>query len=130
MKKIMYLFGFLVLLLSIQCAKSQNYKSVDAATFKTKLDSLPNEILLDVRTPEEYLAGHLHNATNIAWGSEFFKTNLSYIDKSKTIMVYCQAGGRSKKAANMLHEMGFKNIVELDGGYNQWKNTYPNETTK
>ncbi len=73
-------------------------------------------ILLDVRTPEEYEAGHLENAININWYDADFSEQVSRLDKENTIYVYCQKGGRSAKAASVLDSLGF-HAIDLTGGY-------------
>jgi len=85
----------------------------------TELDEskLTNAILLDVRTPEEYDSGHLEGALNINWYDNDFKDKVSALDRSKAVYLYCKAGGRSTKAAEVMREMGFKNVVNLEGGY-------------
>lgn len=80
-----------------------------------------NGILLDVRTPEEYQEGHLDNAVNINWfDTDFAKQTLS-LNKEKPIYVYCKLGGRSAKASKVLDSLGFKNVVDLTGGYDAFK---------
>ena len=85
----------------------------------TELDDskLENAILLDVRTPEEYGFGHLDGAMNINWYDIDFQDKVGTLERSKTVYVYCKAGGRSAKAADVMREMGFKNVVNLEGGY-------------
>ena len=78
---------------------------------------LENAVLLDVRTPEEYNLGHLEGALNINWYDADFKDQVSALDRSETIYVYCKAGGRSAEAAAVMREMGFESIVNLEGGY-------------
>ena len=83
-------------------------------------ESLNNAILLDVRTPEEYSFGHIESAVNVNWYDIDFKEKVSEFDRSKNIYLYCKAGGRSAKAAEVMKEMGFKNVVNLDGGYDAY----------
>ena len=85
----------------------------------TELDEarLENAILLDVRTPEEYSFGHLDGALNINWYDVDFKDKVEEFERSKTVYVYCKAGGRSAKAAEVMREMGFTNVINLEGGY-------------
>lgn len=80
-------------------------------------NDIKNGILVDVRTPEEFSAGHLENAVNINWLDPNFAEQFNSIDKEKTIYVYCMKGGRSAKAAHMLHSLGYKKVVDLLGGY-------------
>ncbi|GGD54980.1 hypothetical protein GCM10011361_21910 [Muriicola marianensis] len=72
--------------------------------------------LIDVRTPEEFDAGHLENAININWYDEDFAEQVSDLPKGNTIYVYCQKGGRSAMAASVLDSLGYRTI-DLTGGY-------------
>lgn len=88
----------------------------------TELDDsrLEKAILLDVRTPEEFGFGHLEGAMNINWYDADFKDKVAALDRLKTVYVYCKAGGRSAKAADVMREMGFKKVVNLEGGYDAY----------
>ncbi len=109
------LFAILVLVFSISC-KQINSKSITEVSQK----ELKNVILIDVRTPKEFSVGHLNNAININWFKEDFEEYFNEIDKNDTLYVYCKAGGRSKKAQKKLLSMGYKNVVNLDGGYDAY----------
>ncbi len=78
------------------------------------------EILLDVRTPQEFSEGHIKGALNIDWLSNSFNHRVSFLDKSKKIYVYCKMGGRSLKSQSRLKELGFKNVVDLEGGFDSY----------
>jgi len=78
-----------------------------------------NLTILDVRTPEEFkAAGHLDNAKLIPVGQ--LNQNLTMLDKSKKILVYCRSGSRSVHATRILIKNGF-NPVNMSGGINAWK---------
>lgn len=74
-----------------------------------------NMILVDVRTPEEYSAGHIKGAINIPLQS--FDGDLSKIEdyKEKTIILYCRSGNRSGQAGEFLVKNGFKDVYNADG---------------
>lgn len=72
--------------------------------------------LVDVRTPEEFKAGHIRNALNIDVKDVNFKSATNKLDKNKPVLVYCKSGKRSADAAEILKELGFIKIVSLDGG--------------
>ena len=95
-------------------------KLIDPVAFKKEIAATPNAQILDVRTPEEYASEHLQNAKNVNWLSADFVANTSKYDKSKPVFVYCKSGGRSHKAAEKLAELGFTNIIELEGGILKW----------
>ena len=89
--------------------------------FATKLEALPNEQLIDVRTPDEYQTGHLPHSTLINFKGEDFREKMAQLDKNKPVMVYCAAGGRSNAAATLLEELGFAEVYELEGGFTRWR---------
>ena len=77
--------------------------------------------LLDVRTGEEYLTGHLKNSHNICVTDDDFVEKAASLDRDKPVYVYCKKGGRSARAAEILKEMGFKKIYDPEGGIVLWE---------
>lgn len=76
----------------------------------------PMAILLDVRSKQEYDEYHLDGAICIP-NYEIAKELPKIIEnKKQTIIVYCQSGGRSKKAISLLKKMGYQNLYEIEGG--------------
>ena len=77
-------------------------------------------IILDVRRPDEFAAGHIPNAINVA--NETIGTDEipELPNKDQLIMVYCRSGRRSKEASEKLVKLGYTNIVEF-GGILDWK---------
>ena len=94
-------------------------KIVTKSEFKTLITNKEAQ-LIDVRTAGEYNGGHIANAKNIDFNGANFKSNIAKLDKNKPVLVYCQAGGRSGKAAAMMKEMGFKKVYDLEGGFGNW----------
>ncbi len=99
---------------------SKNIKTIDAVSFSKEIQSTSDAQILDVRTPEEFTSGHLDQAQNVNWLNADFVNNASKYDKSKPVFVYCKSGGRSHKAAEKLAELGFTNVIELEGGIMKW----------
>ena len=83
-------------------------------------NDINNGILIDVRTPEEFEAGHIDKALNINWFDTEFSQQVADLDRDGTIYLYCKKGGRSAKAARLLDSLGFSNVVDLEGGYDTW----------
>ena len=106
---------FLLLLLNFACAQSSSKPITEVSQ-----NELNNVILVDVRTSEEYEAGHLENAKNINWYDQDFAEQFAGISKDEAIYVYCKKGGRSAKAWQLLDSLGYKKVVNLDGGYDAW----------
>ncbi len=80
-------------------------------------NQLVSVVLVDVRTPSEYNAGHLKNAENINWMGDTFAEQFEAVSKDQPVYVYCKVGGRSLKAAEWLLANGYKNVTNLSGGY-------------
>ena len=77
-------------------------------------------IILDVRRPDEFAAGHIPGAINVANESIGTDDVPELPDKNQLIMVYCRSGRRSKEASEKLVKLGYMNIVEF-GGILDWK---------
>ena len=77
-------------------------------------------IILDVRRADEFAAGHIPGAINVANESISTDEIPELPDKNQLIMVYCHSGRRSKEAAEKLVKLGYTNIVEF-GGILDWK---------
>jgi rhodanese-related sulfurtransferase len=77
-------------------------------------------VILDVRTIEEYVTGHIPDSANINYKSPKFKEEVSKLDKEKIYLTYCRSGTRSTKSAEMMKELGFQNIYMIDGGIIAW----------
>jgi rhodanese-related sulfurtransferase len=122
MKKIaqyLRLFVAFALLLSTNACTADAQNALAAAAFETKI-ATPNVQLVDVRTPQEFMNGHLEKAQNINVNDAEFKQKIALLDKSKPIAVYCGVGKRSEKAAKILAELGFKDVSDLAGGITAW----------
>jgi thioredoxin len=123
----------LVAVLSIASCKQGNtngqQESLSAPEFSKKISEKPEAIIIDVRTPEEFEKGHLINALNYDWNGGNFETEISSLDKNKTMFVYCLSGGRSGSAASKMRSEGFKEVYELDGGIIKWRAENLEETT-
>lgn len=99
--------------------KSQSAKLTDINTIP-ELMSGDNEVrLLDVRTPQEYRAGHLPLSESLPLPRTEAVEEL-VPDKSTTVIVYCQSGIRSTQAAGILERLGYTHVINA-GGIAQWK---------
>ena len=82
---------------------------------------ISNTIFLDVRTPEEFNKGYIPNAKHIDFYSDNFKQQLQQLDQANTYIVYCKSGMRSQQASDLMITLDFKNVYNLVGGYDAWK---------
>lgn len=99
--------------------KAVGYKEISAEEFR-KLRMDINPIILDVRTPEELSEGFIPNYRQVNFFNTSFREELTRLDPSKTYLVYCRSGNRSGKACRMMHDMGFENLYNLEGGIQAW----------
>lgn len=78
-------------------------------------------IILDVRSPEEFAAGHVPGAINIPY--THLPARIASIPSStdKDVVVYCEVGVRAEKAAASLRDNGFTRLMHLDGDMKQWR---------
>lgn len=110
---------FIILFLSVFALNSRA-QELEPEEFAGKIKAMPEVVLLDVRTPEEFGKEHLLKAVNINWKDAGFENNVARYDKTKPVMVYCLSGIRSKQAAGKLRAMGFTEVYELKGGIVKW----------
>ncbi len=76
--------------------------------------------VIDVRDPDEYRDGHIEGATNISRGFLEFRVGSVVADQETPVILYCQTGLRSVLAGKALKELGYKNVINLQGGYQKW----------
>ncbi|MEO5602813.1 MAG: rhodanese-like domain-containing protein [Cyclobacteriaceae bacterium] len=119
-KKILIVVVGAILFNSCNPKENQSIQVLSLDSFEKRLNELPDKIILDVRTPEEYQDAHIKNATLRDIYDPDFKEKVNNLDKSKPIFVYCASGIRSEKAANILSQLGFKKIYHMEGGLKQW----------
>jgi rhodanese-related sulfurtransferase len=77
--------------------------------------------IIDVRTPDEYAAGHLENSTLIDFDAANFKTEIDKLDRAKTYFLYCRSGNRSGQAQDIMEGMGFLSVYNMKGGITDWQ---------
>ena len=124
MRKIKKLLPFVLsIMLFSSCTSSggssNSYRQISMGEAVKMMKDEKNYIILDVRTPEEYLEGHIPGAINVP-NEEIGTAEISELpDKSQLILVYCRSGRRSKEASKKLAGLGYTNIVEF-GGINDW----------
>lgn len=92
------------------------YKEITSNEFENEIKNNPNAVIIDVRTPGEYAAGHIPNAINIDIASAEFPDKINALDRNKDYYVYCRSGGRSATACQYMSSVGFKNVYNLYGG--------------
>ena len=80
----------------------------------------PDTLVLDVRSAEEYAAGHVENARHLERGELELEIEEAAPDLDQPIICYCGGGSRSALAAGSLGKMGYRNVRSIAGGYRAW----------
>ena len=102
-----------------EAAKIQTIRSQDA---KALLDQQKDVVVLDIRTPGEFNAGHLANAQHLDFYESDFAQKLKALDPKTPYLVYCAVGGRSREAVRMMQQMGFQQVYDATEGFAALKN--------
>jgi rhodanese-related sulfurtransferase len=76
--------------------------------------------VLDVRTPEEFAAGHVRGATLIDFYEPDFAERIAQLDRDAAYVVYCRSGNRSGQATALMAKQGFTAVSDVDGGVVAW----------
>tara|TARA_Y100001933_G_C18485009_1_gene349988 strand:- start:89 stop:406 length:318 start_codon:yes stop_codon:yes gene_type:complete len=96
--------------------------NLECKDWSKNIDSDQKQIILDVRTLEEFEEKSIPDAilANILEPSEFMRV-VEKLEKNSKIFVYCRSGIRSQKACNILDQLGFKETFNLNGGILEWE---------
>lgn len=82
--------------------------------------------LLDLRTPEEFATGHLENASLMNFYDADFRDRLLTMNRHQPTIIYCRSGNRSGQALEIMRELGFRNVYDMQGGIMAWQRAgYP-----
>ena len=100
--------------------QTNTYRQITVDEAVTMMTQETGYIILDVRRPDEFAAGHIPNAINVPNETIGMAEISELPDKNQLIMVYCRSGRRSKEASEKLVKLGYTNIVEF-GGILDWK---------
>ena len=92
--------------------------NVNEINFKNK-----KNVLLDVRTPEEFAEGHVPGAVNIDVKNPNFEEEIQKLDTKKNYFIYCKSGVRAKLATEKMQEKGFKNTKNFKDRMSTYKGT-------
>ena len=121
-----YVLLLMVIGLCFGCKKEESKATVStiemiSAEEMANMEDMESVQLVDVRTVEEFVSGHIKGAQNIVYLSDTWSSEIEKLDKEDPVYVYCAKGGRSAKCAQLLADAGFKKIYDLEGGVTQWK---------
>lgn len=112
----------LVFVLCIIGCNSKAQTNIELSANEFEKEITKEVQLLDVRTAGEYRNGHIKGSLQANWNNtKEFTERVAALDKKKPVLVYCMSGPRSEAACEWLRNNGFKNVVELKGGFSNWK---------
>jgi rhodanese-related sulfurtransferase len=120
MKKLLGVLLVSVITLTACGGSGGKVSDLTVSQFATKIAD-KGIVLIDVRRPEEFAAGHIAGATNLNFESGTFETDLQKLDKSKSYALYCRSGNRSGQATAIMVKDGFTHVFNLLGGVIDWQ---------
>ena len=95
--------------------------NLNSSDWKKKKEADPSSLCIDVRTIEEFNDGHIQSSINVDfYDAAKFVSFLNELDKKKSYYVYCRSGKRSYSACEIMKELGFTNLYNLESGYLDW----------
>jgi len=107
------------------CVVQAQYTTTGKTITQKKFERMvkkKNTVLLDVRSSDEYKAGHIPNAIQIdVLNPDNFKKQIALLDKNKTYLVYCRTAKRSKTAMTIMKQSGFTRLYDLKDGFSKWE---------
>lgn len=101
-------------------AQSSVSRNVSVSEARALLEADDAPMVIDVRTPEEFAAGHIEGATNINFRSGDFAAQIAKLDKSQPYLLHCKSGSRSARALAEMEARGFENVAHMTEGYDGW----------
>jgi len=134
MKKLFVLLALLALVFSAEAQEVKIAKKkkiiefeptmvVSVPDFEQKMHQIKGELVIDLRTKEEFEKSHIDGAENIPFDAATFEEKLAALDKTKTLLLYTakkQDGKVTPKMFAMIFKAGFEAAFLLDGGFEKW----------
>ena len=80
-----------------------------------------NHVVVDVRSPQELAEGEVPGHIMINFFDPAFQQEIDKLDRAKTYLLYCRSGNRSAQACEIMANMGFEHLYNLNGGIGAWK---------
>ena len=92
----------------------------DAEEVAELLEEEPERVVIDVRTPAEYAEGHLEGAVLVDFNAPDFAEQIAEFDTDGEYVIYCRSGNRSAGARDVMTDLGFEDVVDVEGGIVAW----------
>lgn len=114
------MFSYLLSLVTTN-GPGTKYSNVNSSEFRELVSNDKSATLLDVRTEQEYVNGHIASAGQLNFYSLGFRKKLLLLPKDEPVYLYCNTGYRSKIAARFLARKGYSKIYNLENGIMDWE---------
>lgn len=98
----------------------QQLNNLSPKEFERAIRDTPDAVVIDVRTPAEFAAGHIEDAINIDYLSYDFWDRMEQLDPQRTYFIYCRTARRSVRTCTLMRNGGFQRVYHLEGGWNLW----------
>jgi len=105
-------------------AAREDIREMSVEEVKNYLDDGNTPILVDIRGLDEWERGHLEGAIHIPRGVLEAEVESRVPDKSGEVIVYCAGGVRSLLGAVSMQELGYENLISMDGGFGDWEDAH------
>jgi phage shock protein E len=115
------LFFILILLSSYSFSENNTVIDISQETFIEKISTDKTAVIIDIRTVEEFSAGHIPNAINIPHSNILANPALLDQFQGKDKIFYCHSGGRVKKVTDLLNTTDITGIYHLEGDFRAWQ---------
>ena len=102
----------------------EEIREMSVEEVKNYLEEGNDPILVDIRGLDEWERGHLEGAVHIPRGRLEAEAEEKLPDKSKETIVYCAGGVRSLLGAVSMKELGYENLISMDGGFGDWEDAH------
>jgi rhodanese-related sulfurtransferase len=116
----LFVAGALALLAA--CGDGAGAPAISGEELESRIEQGDAPLVVDVRTPEEYAAGHVPGALNIPSTQLAGRVGeLGLESRDREIVLYCERGGRAEEAAATLARAGFGTVRHLEGDMSAWR---------
>ena len=115
-------FGLLIASCVSSPKKKTTMNELSPSEWAEQFSQTSESVILDVRTEEEFESGYIKGALNLdIRGGAAFVSSIEDLDKSKAYFLYCRSGARSGQACQLMEQMGFESVYNLEGGVLAWQ---------
>ncbi len=113
-------FTAVIMFVALLTASAQKIMQKNSTELSQILAKDKKIVILDVRTPQEFAAGHLKGAVNIDIYQDNFYTRIDKLDKKTSYMVYCRTSNRSGVTVTYMKQKGFALVYQMMDGFPGW----------